>query len=267
MPVLPPPQTNQRTVLDLVTDAMIKIGALAPGETPTAEEAATGIGDLNLLIDTMNARKLFIYNVDFASYTLIPNHQPHTIGPGLQPNILPPVGIYDFTVPQRPTKIVAANLVLNNVSPPVNSPINLRDDAWWANQRVQGLTSTVPTDLYYSPSWDYGQLFLWPIPTFPYGIQLETWTSLVQFDQLADIVNLPPGYTAFLTYMLAVQFCASFDRQVPPAVAAMAAAATKAVQGLNSDSPRITLRGLGVGGERKGSSWNYLTGNLTGGSR
>lgn len=259
MPVLPPPQTNKRSVLDLLTDAMIKIGALAVGETPTAEEAATGIGDLNLLIDTMNARKLFIYNVDFTSYTLIPNHQPHTIGPG--------VGIFDFTVTTRPTKIVAANLVLTNVSPPVNAPLNIRDDAWWANQRVQGLTSTVPTDLYYSPSWDFGQLFLWPIPTFPFGIQLETWTSLIQFDQLTDIVNLPPGYTAFLTYMLAVQFCASFDRQVPPAVAAMAAAAIKAVQGLNSDSPRITLRGLGVGGEVKSSVWNYYTGNLAGGSK
>jgi hypothetical protein len=147
-------QANSITVtsLDIVKAAMQEIGALSPGEAPSNEDQAWVLQKLQRLIDRYNARLPMIYNVNFTKFTLPNGVNPITIGPG---------GIFD--VNQRPQNIASIGLLLAG-TPGVELPLTERDQDWWANNRIKGLTSTLPTDYYYSPDWPMGNIFFWPVP-------------------------------------------------------------------------------------------------------
>ncbi len=69
------------TVSDLITDAFIEIGATAPGEQPSPDEAQWAFRKLNDLIDTYQALQAWVWGYEWNQYTLVPGLQPHTIGP------------------------------------------------------------------------------------------------------------------------------------------------------------------------------------------
>lgn len=245
------------TALDLITAALQEIGANAPGENPSAAESSTGLKKLNRLVDQWNAQNLFLYSVSFVSYALTPNLQPHTIGPSGA----------TFTVAVRPIKIRHANLVLNNVTPNVRVPLNIRDAAWWANQRVQGITSSIPTDLFYSTDWPLGKIYLWPVPTTAYLLELETYTILSSFAALTTTFSLPPGYEDAITYSLAESFYATF--KTPPetqvVISELARKARAAIQSLNSVPTVMGARDLGIpvdGGTAR-TNFEWRTGSFS----
>jgi len=242
------------TVLDLITAAVLEFNGVAPGEDLPSAEAVFGLNKLNLLLDTWATDDLYVYNKDFTVYNLIPNHQPHTIGP-----------VADFVVTQRPVKIEAANLVLNTATPNIRIPLGIRDDDWWADQRIRSLANTTPTDLFYSPNWPNGQINLWPVPTLAYGLELETWVLLSKFvdipngaTALNQTFSFPPGYQAALTYSLAETLCEAFGKPVGPMLAASARNARSKIQNLNLESPRISTTDSGIprsGASRTGYSF------------
>jgi hypothetical protein len=238
------------TVLDLITDALLEAGILSQGETPSSADADFSLSKLNYMLDEWAARKVYAYNVDFQLYTLTANLQPHTIGP---------TGV--FVVSQRPVRIENAAIVLNASTSPVDVPMNLRDDDWWANQSVKSITSTVPTDLYYSPAWPNGQIYLWPIPSAAQGLRLETWGLLSQVT-LTDTVSFPPGYKLAMMTSLAEMLCGPFNVGIPPGLSATALNARKTIQGNNDASKRIATYDVGMpGGSRRGD-FNYKSGTV-----
>lgn len=239
------------TVADLITAALQEINVCAAGVAPSAADMAFGVSKLNLIFDTWATDEFYVYNKDFNIFPITPNHQPHLIGPGLTAP--------DYAAVQRPVKIAAANLVLTNSVPNVNIPLGIRDDDWWADQRIKTLTGTNPTDLYYSPAVPNGQIFLWPIPTVAYNLELETWALLSQVANSAATLTLPPGYQAALTYSLAESWPG-----VPPdpVLILRAKTARLAIQGSNVASPRMGSvdSGLPSGGKSR-STWNFRTGS------
>lgn len=238
-------------VTDLISNTMKEIGALAPGETPTADEQADVLGKLNRMLDRWNTQRLYTYNVNFVNYTLTANLQPHTIGP-----------TGTFTVSVRPVEIDAAAIILNNVTPNVTMPLTIRDDVWWANQRVKPLATSVPTDLYYSPDFPNGSLFIWPIPQTAWDLELETRTLLSSV-VISDTITLPQGYEDAITLSLAEDICSMFEKTPNPMLVSGAMRARAAIKATNSYSPRISTSDAGMpkgGGVR--SDWNYLTGRV-----
>lgn len=239
--------------LDVVKNAMTKAGILAQGEPPSDADAQFVLGELNSMLDQWNARRIFVYALNFAQYTLVPNLAPHTIGP-----------TGTFTVAQRPVKIVGCNIVLNNVNPPVKSPVAIRDADWWNDQLVPSLTTTLPTDLYYDPLWPNGALNFWPIPTVAYGVLLELWVLLSQFAGLAGAPNqfsMPPGYWDAIQWSLAEMICPSFGKTLTPEIVGFAMRGRRSIQ-MNNDQPRrISTRDNGVplGGKER-PYWNYRQG-------
>jgi len=63
---------------DIITDALIEIGAVAPGETPGNEESQWAFRKYNYLLDMWAARKNFVPYSNFNTYTLTPGLSPHT---------------------------------------------------------------------------------------------------------------------------------------------------------------------------------------------
>lgn len=246
MPVLPPSTTSSYRVIDIITDALLEMGAIAQGQVPSGSIVQLGLRKLNRLIDTFNAKKLFIYAVNFNTYTITPSLVPHTIGPS---------GIFDVT--QRPMKIEDASVILSNI----DVSLEVRDAQWWAGQLAKAQTSTFPTDLYYEPAWPLGKIYFWPVPTVAYSVRLETWVSLTQFTSLVAEFSLPPGYLELIISGLAVTLCPAFGKSPDATLVANAQRALVLVQGNNSKAPRISLAGGGLPGGGP-TYFDWRTGNL-----
>ena len=250
-----PPLTY--SALDIITDAIIETGALAPGEVPSADEAQWGFRQLNYLLDHWAARRNFVYANTFASYTLVPNLSPHTIGPS-----------GTFVVPQRPVKVVAATIILNNVNPNVEVPLTLRDSEWWMTEvTIKDLKTSQPTDLFYNPDFPNGSLYYWPVPDTAYGTRLELWNVFSQFQTINDAIGGPggtttlaPGYRNALEKSLAEVLLSSYKLPPNPLLLAQAAQARLTVFGNNSKPPRMATRDSGLPGpdnDLTQSNFNY----------
>lgn len=240
------------TALDLIKQALYETQSLSIGEDLEDAIAEFMLQKLNDILDLWDAQRLYAYNVNFATYPLIPNKQPVTIGP---------TGA-DYTVPIRPMKIENANIILNTNTPAVKFPLAIRDDDWWAGQTIPTLATEVPTDLYYSPDWPNGNLFIWPIPQIAYLLELETWVPLLGEASLQSIFSLPPGYKEAVKLTLAESACPSLGKQADPILVQNAMKARAAIQSANCASPTLATsdHGLPKGGGNR-STWNVYTGS------
>lgn len=247
------PTANSITVkaLDIITDAMVEIGALAPGETPSNGEQPSVLRKLQRLIDRYNARDPMIYNVNFTLFMLNPPATPETattIGPG-----------GDFDVNQRPVSIESIGLILAG-TPGVELPLNMRDDDWWANNRIKGLTSTLPTDCYYSPDWPLGKLFFWPVPTASHQVRIQTRQVLGEYTAYNQAFTMPPAYWDLIICELAITLCPSFEREPSSTLIANWKAAQKAVQVNNIQSPRLASDAPTQSSTKGRPDFNFLDG-------
>ena len=238
------------TFSEVIRDAALEIGALDMGETLSLDEQTFCMQKLLDLIDRWNARRPMIFSVDFQLYTLTPNLNPHTIGPS-----------GTWVVNLRPVRIVSAGLVLDG-SPAVELPIAIRDDDWWANQRIKTLSSTLPTNLYPSYSWPNAALNFWPVPDTAYQVRLQTWSPLSTLLGLDTPFSLPPAYRDAMVYNLALRIAPAFRAAVSPVTVKEANESLKAVMGLNdSPSPRMATADSGMPAARRGG-FNWLTGGI-----
>lgn len=213
---------------DLIRAAMFEIGALAAGETVPPDDASWILQKLQRLIDRYNARLPMVYNVGFSRFPLVANRQPHTIGPG-----------GDFDTIQRPISIPTISLILNTPGE-VELQLNARDQQWWANQTLKGLTSTLPTDFYYSPDWPLGQIYFWPIPTVVNDVRVQSRNVLTEITNYNQNFSLPPAYWDLIVYELAISLGPGFEKEPSPTLVALWKAAVKAVQVNNVSSPRLS---------------------------
>lgn len=244
-------------VSDFLTLALSEIRAVSAGDLVSPEDMATALLVFNEYLEWLNVIDRALYNVDFTTFTMTPNLQPHTIG--LTAN----TPTFVVTV-ARPTKILKANIILNNN---IRAPLDLLGDEEWgsiaagaaAGQAVT-ITSSVPTVLYYSPGWPNGSIFLWPVPNTAYGLELETETLLSSV-ALTDTLNLPPGYQMALRLSVAEMCAPHFGLTVSPETRMHAKDARAAVWANNDTIPNLMTRDGGMpGGNGPGSTWDYRTG-------
>lgn len=244
------------TIQDLCLNALREIGVAGAEETSAASgDANFALSKLNRLFDAWAAQRKYVYAVKFTTFTIVPNTAPLTIGP---------TGA-NFTMSPRPVKIVSAGLVLAGSSPIVSTSLKLHHGpagaAWWARQTVPTITG-VPTDLYYSPGWPNGSLYLWPVPTEAHGLSLETWNQVSAAVALADTFSFPPGYEDAITQTLAESMWAAFhgSEAVPAHVTLAAAKARSVIASPNLDPPQMNLRSRSLEGGRNSGTFNYSTG-------
>lgn len=258
------------TFSDLISDSLKELSVIAAGEVANGDDIQEGLSKLNDLLDLWNSRERTAWSQLFRTYTLTAGHQPHLLGPGLTPpdfNTQPAVdgGSASSAGASRPMKIYAAAIVFNNLTPAVTAPIPIKDAKWWAYQRVKNLSSNVPTALY--PQFDFPNLslFLWPVPNFAYGLELETRGVLSQV-QLADTVSLPPGYKRAITLSLAEDLISVFpvNGRSDGSLIMRAQAARQAIFDANSLPPTMETKDSGIptsaGGY--GQYFNYITGDI-----
>jgi len=239
------------TVEDILREGMQEIGQLAAGENLPADQLTDIMRKLQRVIDTLNARDPMIYNVNFQTFTTPPNVQPISIGPG-----------QTFDINQRPREIRSASVILNNTQPTqVEIRLNIRDQDWWAAQVVKNLTSTYPTDLYYSPDWANGGIYLWPIPTQENPILLQIPLVLAQVTAPGAQFTMPPGYWDLVVYKLGKAITPMFNAVWTDTLEQLLKEAVKAVESNNVQSPRGKTADAGMPGtQQRGGDFNYISG-------
>jgi|HubBroStandDraft_1064217.scaffolds.fasta_scaffold00168_24 hypothetical protein len=272
-PSLPPPNLGYWRVQDVLYKALraAQIVKRAQG-IPSSSQFAEALLYANQIIDQWAARRVNMWTTTFTLYTLTPNHQPHMLGPGL---IAP-----DFAcAAPRPVRIESAELVLTglggpgsqNPTPPtppgavntnVDLPLHIRDSAWWANRSLKGIATDVPTDLYVEYDWDSLALYLWCIPSYAYGLRLESWVGLSQFQTIAAKFSAPPAYFNALAYTLAKALLDPFEMPMPAALPDLLREAMRAMTGNNQASPRCSSADYGTRGRTGRGDFNYFTGTM-----
>lgn len=227
----------------IVTDAFQEIGVAGATLEVSAEDLVFGLSKLNRLFDGWTADGQAIYANKLATYTLTPSLNPHTLGP---------TGA-TWTVSIRPDALIAAHLITSGV----RMPIRLHDAAWWASVTVPAQTSANPCDGYYAPSWPNGQLYLAPVPSAAYSVELLTRVTLAQL-ALTDTFTLPPGYRDAITLTLAESLCGPLRVEIPQLLPRDAQKARARVFDANTPTPALATADFGLGA--RGSTWDFTTG-------
>lgn len=240
------------TVNAFLTAALTEIRVARAGDVINAEDLDLALLLFNEFLDALNADSRAVYTRAFPTFVLTPLLQPHTIG------LVANAPTFSVLI-GPPRSIVAANLILSAPSS-LRVPLEIRDDAWWMNVRARTVTASVPVDLFYSPDWPNGGLYLWPIPSTAYGLELETSTLLAQV-ALADTLDLPFGYQQALRLTLAEICAPSFGQTVAQSTRDKAREARALVWGDNDAIPNAVTRDAGMPGGR-GGGFNFLTGQV-----
>ena len=257
------PQVAQKELVyrarDIIVDALIEIGMLAPGEDVNLDPS-TGqwaFRKLNYLLDEWAADNMFVYAVTFGVFTLVPGLSPHTIGPGTAQ------AAATFPVAQRPTKIESAAFIFPSGT---ETPISVEDDDWWSENPVKALATPLQTFVYYSADNPNGSLYFWPVPTSASQVRLRFWTLLNQFIAITDPVDgpggvgiLPPAYRNALMLSLAEQMQTSGGKEADSSLAQRAMKARSALMSNNQMPPRISTRDSGMPSEQVRPRFNFLT--------
>lgn len=246
------------TTADICTHAMQEIGELGANESLDAADAQVVLNKLHRLLNNWNAERAAVYAAAFATYTLVPSLQPHTIGPDSA----------TWAATLRPVSIDSASLILSGSSPSNYTPIAIHNAQWWGAQTVPGLTSTYPTDLYYQTDWPNGSIYFWPIPQAAYQVELQLRVLLNDTLTLEDEFTLPQGYEDAITLTLAESLCGRlFGQPLTPDLQQAARVARARVFNNNDQPPVLATLDFGMQGGRTSGSradFNFLTGQVTG---
>lgn len=188
------------TGLDYVTDALREIGILAAGQTPSAEDADDGLTALNDFIDELAAHRLAIYTITRTTWTIASGTSTYSVGSGQTINRA------------RPVYIEKIHYQDTSTDPDTEYQMDpLTDDAY-ANLSQKDLTSTLPGCWYYNPTYPYGTVILYPVPTSStlQGV-LYAPTAVTEVSSLATELSVPPGYRRMFKKNLALDLCSAFD--------------------------------------------------------
>jgi len=207
------------TVLDLITTAATKLGAIQKGEELPADEANDSLDILVSWLDSESTVKGMIYQIQQESLTWTASSASLTIGSG---------GDFSTT---RPIKIEEGTYFRDGT---VDYPVTiLRDRATYDSISSKTDSSTYPDYIYYEPSNPLGTLYVYPVPSSNITFKLNSWKQLQAFTALTDSLAMPPGYQWMIENNLAVHLEPVFNIPCPAATVREAAVSKKRIKRIN----------------------------------
>jgi hypothetical protein len=206
------------TVMDIIKRALRLLGVLATGETPDAPETADCLQIFNWMLDQWANEKLMTYYVLNETFALTANVGTYTIGPDITQS---------FNT-ARPLRIESAFCRDTSASTNNDYKLEIIPNDRYQDIFQKSILTTYPKYLHYVPSWPYGTIHLWPIPTKNYTLGLSQTKQLTKYVNASDVVCVPPGYKQAMGYCLAVEMAAEYGKPIDPLIA-QKALETKAV--------------------------------------
>jgi len=215
------------SALDIINDALTEIQVLEAGEVLSAADSQLGFTRLNTMIDSFQAERLMIFNVqriNLGSLTI--GQQAYTLGSG-----------GDFDIP-RPARIERYGIIsLNNPGQPLELPLNTDGSNMtvdqWAQIPVKNIQSSLPLYVWDDDGFPLRTLSYWNIPNANVEATIYPWVALQQFADLTTDYTFPPAYAECIMYQLALRLANPFGGNIPPALPGMAVEAKARVKSIN----------------------------------
>lgn len=188
---------------NIINKAFLLSGITAINETPGGPEAHDALNTLNMILGVYQLEQLLNFSDLVINATLTPGLNPHTIGG-------PSTGA-TFEA-NRPFVILNAFVRDNN-----NNDFYLTEIDALQYDSISGksISAEIPSLFYYNPKFPNGELFLSPVPSTAYTINIRYKNPLGMFGTLTTAHNYPDGYEMLLTYNLAYNLAAEYGSPKP----------------------------------------------------
>jgi hypothetical protein len=184
--------------LDLITDALCSIGALAPGEPLEPSLANQAFNMLNRMLDVWSNDSFMITSINEITATIGGGGTTWTIGPTGQINS------------QRPLGINSAFVRVAGIDYPV-SVINVEQYELIGLKQLNG---PWPRALYYNSGTPLGIINFWPNPSSG-EIHLICDLLFTRFVTINDTIQFTPGYEMAIMWSLAALLMPAYGKLNP----------------------------------------------------
>ena len=195
------------TGAQLCTDALKELEVLAENETLGGTALGFCLRRLQGLIDSWKLEALTMAVTVRSVFNLVAGTSSYTIGAGAVFNVA------------RPAQIDNAAVILDpSASTPVEIPLEVLTDQRYQQWAMKGLTSTVPTAIYYDHDYDasgFGHILVLPVPSSSTpDLVLYLATALTGFADATTTYRMAPGYYEALLYNLAIRLAKSYGAEI-----------------------------------------------------
>lgn len=215
---------------DIIKRALRLIGALAQGETPTSDQTAEAAVALNSLVKAWQADGMPLWALKKYSVPLTADTVSYRIGVGQTINT------------PKPLRIVQA--YNHDTVSEVDIPMRIITKQEY-NILGNKTSSGNPIQMYYDPQLDYGDLYVFPVPTSTEEAE-NTITIIYQrpfedFDASTDTPDFPQEWYDALAFGLAVRLAPEYGLPVDQrqALRAEAKEIKEAVLGMGTEEGSI----------------------------
>lgn len=233
------------TARDVIKGSLRLIGAIAQGETPSADAASDALSALNDMLGDWSTQSLLIYAKVREEFSLIGSQQAYTMGPSANFNTTRPIKIEQALI-----KIVGSSLT-------TELPIEIVNLKQWSDIQVKATASSIPTKLYAEGTFPNETINLWPIPSAANTLVLYSWKPFTAFATLDTAVSLPPGYAKALRYGLALELAPEYGTEPSQLVALQAIESKESIKRMNI---KPQLLEVDAAATDRNSAWNWMTG-------
>lgn len=206
-------------ISDILTDALIYVGAYAQGQTANTDDLSLAYRTVNRKLDSLSAEKLSMVGMHRGSYALT-GASSYTYGPGMT-----------WAATTRPIKIKSASVI---TSTNIEKACNLPTADQWAAVPDKSRTGVFIEELFYDQGYPTGVVYVSPMPASGNCI-LWTFEAIPQLLSQTGTVDFAPGYTEAVVKIAAEDLCIAFQRPVTQEMAAASAQAKSVIVQLNAE--------------------------------
>lgn len=233
------------TVLDLVTDALITVKALAVGEPVDPDMSSDALNRFNDILEALSIQNLAVFKTLQTTFPLVNGTGSYTIGPS------------GAVVAQRPPFLRTAYVTFQGI----DYPVDLHTEDEYARIGLKSQPG-VPEWMIYDPGYPNGTIVLWPVPNQAMTMTVYQNTQFTAATSLFDTFDMPPGYRRMIRLLLAWELTSDYPGMNGPELEKLEADTKGAValvkrnnkkpQLLRSEVANLDCSGGNVGNWRTG---------------
>lgn len=230
---------------------MRTIGAIASGETPTADEASDSLDVLNEMIESWRLESLLLYHTPEFVFPTVAGQAKYTVGVG---------GDWDM---ERPTEIdrLFYRQMPGNVKEQLDLPISIMTPDEYRMIPTKNTDSTIPTWAYIDYDYPLLTIQFWPVPSVGQHIVMYPFATLQGVSTLDDVITFPDGYARALRFNLAVELAPEFGRAASADIREIAGESKGVIKRRNQRGEVLLMDPYLI---RRPIAWDWRTGEGAG---